>query len=76
MPVIFEIPHIPRSPSPVSPSDGARNPNYKALLIGMNYSWPSGSAVSEQGDPSRPTPLGGPVRDVEEIKSTLMGAAR
>jgi len=71
MPVIFELPHVLRSPSPVSPS--VHTPNSTALLIGMSYSWDS--PVSEQGD-SSPTPLVGPVRDVEEIKSTLMGAVQ
>jgi len=67
MRVILELSHV-RSPSPVSPC--ANTPNSKALLFGLNYF--RRSAVSEPEDPSRPTPLGGPVRDVEEIKSMLM----
>jgi len=47
--------------------------NYKALLIGINYSSSSDDTDSED---DRPSPLVGPVNDVKEMKMMLMGAAR
>jgi hypothetical protein len=46
-------------------------PNYKALLLGINYSSPPDP--TEAGD--YPSPLVGPVNDVKEMKKMLMGAA-
>jgi hypothetical protein len=45
-------------------------PNYKALLIGINYSSPADHIESRD----RPCPLVGPVNDVKEMKKMLMGA--
>jgi hypothetical protein len=57
------IPHFRR------PSD-APLPNYKALVIGINYTWnPDGSGP---GDPD--LQLKGPVNDAKAMKKTLKGA--
>jgi hypothetical protein len=59
------IPHFRRSPD-------APLPNYKALVIGINYTWsPDGSGP---GDPD--LQLKGPVNDAKAIKKTLKGAGR
>lgn len=56
------IPHYRRSPD-------APLPNYKALVIGINYMWsPDGRA---SGDPD--LQLKGPVNDAKAIKKTLKG---
>ena len=47
-------------------------PNYKALLLGINYSSPLGYIESVD----RPSPLLGPVNDTKEMKKMLMGATR
>ena len=67
MPAIFSeprhIPHFRRSPNEPLP-------NYKALVIGINYMWsPDGL---EPGDPD--LQLKGPVNDAKDIKKTLKGA--
>jgi hypothetical protein len=57
------IPHFRRSPDEPLP-------NYKALVIGINYTWsPDGS---RPGDPD--LRLMGPVNDANAIKKTLKGA--
>ena len=57
--------------------DPAKLPNYKAFLIGINYS-PSEEDESDDIDSEddRPSPLKGPVNDVKGMKKMLMGAAR
>jgi len=56
------IPHYRRSPD-------APLPNYKALLIGINYMWgPDGSGP---GDPD--LQLKGPVNDAKAMKKILKG---
>jgi hypothetical protein len=47
------------------------SPNYKALLLGINYSSPPDHIESEDC----PSPLVGPANDVKEMKKMLMGAA-
>jgi hypothetical protein len=57
------IPHFRKSPD-------ARPPNYKALVIGINYMWsPDGRGP---GDAS--LKLKGSVNDAKAIKKTLKGA--
>ncbi len=67
MPVIFSqplhIPHFPRSPD-------APLPNYKALAIGINYTWSADG--SGPGDPD--LQLKGAVNDAKAIKMILKGA--
>ena len=46
--------------------------NYKALLIGINY---SSSEDDTEDEDDRPSPLVGPVNDVKEMKKMLIGAA-
>jgi hypothetical protein len=54
------VPHFRRSPD-------APLPNYKALIIGINYAWsPDGS---EPGDPE--LQLKGPVNDAKDFKEAL-----
>jgi hypothetical protein len=56
------VPHFRRSPD-------APLPNYKALIIGINYAWsPDGS---EPGDPE--LQLKGPVNDAKDFKEALKG---
>src|SRR5229473_7783593 len=67
MPAIFSeprhIPHFRRSPNEPLP-------NYKALVISINYMWsPDGLGP---GDPD--LQLKGPVNDAKEIKKTSKGA--
>ena len=67
MPAIFfkprHVPHFRRSPNEPLP-------NYKALVIGINYMWsPDGLGP---GDPD--LQLKGPVNDAKDIKKTLKGA--
>ena len=58
------IPHFRRSPE-------APLPNYKALVIGINYTWsPDGSGP---GDPG--LRLKRPVNDAKAFKKTLKGAS-
>jgi hypothetical protein len=57
------IPHLRRSPD-------APLPNYKAVVIGINYTWsPNGCGP---GDADRR--LKGPVNDATAMKKTLKGA--
>jgi len=57
------IPHFRRSPNrPL--------PNYKALVVGINYTWNADG--SGPGDPH--LQLMGPVDDAKNIKNTLKGA--
>jgi hypothetical protein len=57
--------------------DPTHPPNHKAFLIGINYSSSEEEGEDDIGDEDdRPSPLLGPVRDVKEMKTMLMGAAR
>ena len=56
------VPHFRRSPD-------APLPNYKALVIGINYTW--NSEGSGPGDPS--LQLKGPANDAKAMKKTLKG---
>jgi hypothetical protein len=57
------VPHFRRSPD-------APLPNYKALVVGINYTWSPDD--SGPGDPG--LQLKGPVNDAEAMKKTLKGA--
>ena len=62
------------------PSEGHANPpNYKAFLIGINYSSleeDESDDIASGSTDDRPSPLVGPVNDVKAMKKMLMGAAR
>jgi hypothetical protein len=66
-----EFPQFRPSVDPDNP------PNYKAFLIGINYSSSEEDESDDIGpEDDRPSPLVGPVNDVKGMKEMLMGAAR